>query len=170
MNNVTIVGRLVRDPEVRYAQNDKATCFAKFSVAVNRSFKSANGSYEADFINCKAIGKTAEFVEKYKEDGFIWYFDIFALTAEDTYRALWQMNEAGWFSNVRGIILGRVRFPNTMVDMTYQEAVERLFPDLPLIMEADIGHVKPSMTIINGAIGHVRALNGKGEIELFRKE
>lgn len=116
------------------------------------------------------VDKTAEFVEKYKEDGFIWYFDIFALTAEDTYRALWQMNEAGWFSNVRGIILGRVRFPNTMVDMTYQEAVERLFPDLPLIMEADIGHVKPSMTIINGAIGHVRALNGKGEIELFRKE
>lgn len=117
-----------------------------------------------------SMDKTAEFVEKYGEDGFVWYFDIFSLTAEDTYRALWQMKQAGWFVHVKGIILGRVRFPNTMIDMTYQEAIERLFSDIPLILEADIGHVKPSMTIMNGAIGHVKASSGKGQIELFRKE
>ena len=117
-----------------------------------------------------SIDRTREFVEKYESDGFIWYFDIFALTAEDTYRALWQMNDAGWFVNVKGIVVGRVRFPNTMLELTYQHAIERLFPDFPLIMETDIGHVKPSLTIVNGAIGHVRAADGKGEIKLYWKE
>lgn len=69
MNKVQLVGRLTRDPEIRYSQGENATATARFSVAVNRRFKNAEGNYDADFINCVAFGKTAEFIEKYFRKG-----------------------------------------------------------------------------------------------------
>lgn len=65
MNSVDISGRMTREPEVRYAA-DKP--FAKFCLAVNRRFKQ-DGQANADFINCTAFGKMAEFVEKYGRKG-----------------------------------------------------------------------------------------------------
>ena len=64
-----LVGRLTRDPEVRYSTGENATETARFSVAVNRRFKNVEGNYDADFINCVAFGKTAEFIEKYFRKG-----------------------------------------------------------------------------------------------------
>lgn len=71
MNKVSIVGRLARDPEVRRTQGENANAVARFSVAVSRRFKNAEGNYEADFINCVAFGKTAEFIEKYFKKGMM---------------------------------------------------------------------------------------------------
>ena len=62
MNSVQLTGRLTRDPEVRYTDNGHT--IARFTLAVDRQYKSDNGP-TADFINCKAFGKTAEFIEKY---------------------------------------------------------------------------------------------------------
>ena len=69
MNKVQLVGRLTRDPEIRYSQGENATATARFSVAVNRRFKNSEGNYDADFINCVAFGKSAEIVEKYFKKG-----------------------------------------------------------------------------------------------------
>lgn len=69
MNKVMLVGRLTRDPEVRYSTGENATETARFSVAVNRRFKNVEGNYDTDFINCVAFGKTAEFIEKYFRKG-----------------------------------------------------------------------------------------------------
>ena len=66
MNKVILSGRLTRDPEVRYANSGTTT--ARFSVACDRRFKS-EGQPTADFINCVAFGKTAEFIEKYFTKG-----------------------------------------------------------------------------------------------------
>ncbi len=66
MNNVVLVGRLVRDPDVRY--NPNGTGVARFTVACDRRFK-REGQPEADFISCVAFGKTAEFMEKYFAKG-----------------------------------------------------------------------------------------------------
>ena len=66
MNSVQLVGRLTRDPEVRYT--DGGTTVARFSLAVERRFKSENGP-TADFPNCVAFGRTAEFIEKYFHKG-----------------------------------------------------------------------------------------------------
>ena len=66
MNKVALVGRITRDPEVR--QNGDSSV-ARFSLAVSRKFKNADGNYDADFINCVAFGKTAEFIEKYFKRG-----------------------------------------------------------------------------------------------------
>lgn len=69
MNKIILVGRLTKDPEVRYSQNgDKQTCVAKFGLAVNRDFKK-DGQQEADFLNITAFGKNGEFAEKYLKKG-----------------------------------------------------------------------------------------------------
>ena len=68
MNKVILLGRVVRDPEVRYSQGQNASAVAKFSLAVDRRFKQ-EGQPSADFINCVAFGKQAEFTEKYLRQG-----------------------------------------------------------------------------------------------------
>ena len=68
MNKVILMGRLTRDPEVRYSNGENATAVARFSLAVDRRFK-RDGEQNADFISCVAFGKTAEFIEKYFRKG-----------------------------------------------------------------------------------------------------
>lgn len=71
MNNVSLVGRLARDPEVRYSQGGNATCVARYTLAVSRPFKNSNGEQEADFISCVAFGKAGEFAEKFLSKGMM---------------------------------------------------------------------------------------------------
>ncbi|MCR5719456.1 MAG: single-stranded DNA-binding protein [Lachnospiraceae bacterium] len=68
MNKVILMGRLTRDPEVRYSQGASQTAVARFSIAVDRRFKRDNEP-DADFFNCTAFGKQAEFIEKYLRKG-----------------------------------------------------------------------------------------------------
>lgn len=68
MNKVILLGRIVRDPDIKYTQGDNTMCVAKFSLAVDRKFKQ-DGQPTADFINCVAFGKTAEVLEKYCTKG-----------------------------------------------------------------------------------------------------
>ena len=63
MNKVILMGRLTRDPEVRYSNGGSTV--ARFSLAVDRKFKREGDEQTADFINCVAFGKTAEFIERY---------------------------------------------------------------------------------------------------------
>ena len=67
MNKVTLIGRLTRDPEVRYGNNN--TAIARYTLAVDRRFKGKDGEQNADFISCVAFGKTGEFAEKYLHKG-----------------------------------------------------------------------------------------------------
>ena len=68
MNKVILMGRLTRDPEVRYSQGETATAIARYTLAVNRRFQ-REGEAQADFINCVAFGRAAEFAEKYLRQG-----------------------------------------------------------------------------------------------------
>lgn len=68
MNKVILVGRLTRDPEVRYTQGENQTAIARYTLAVDRRFK-RDGEPTADFINCVVFGKSAEFAEKYFRQG-----------------------------------------------------------------------------------------------------
>ena len=68
MNKVILMGRLTRDPEVRYTQGDNTMAIARYSLAVDRRFK-RDGEPDADFINCVAFGKSGEFAEKYLKKG-----------------------------------------------------------------------------------------------------
>lgn len=68
MNKVILMGRLVRDAEVRYSAGNNSMAVARFTLAVDRRFKK-DGEPSADFISCVAFGKSAEFVEKYVKQG-----------------------------------------------------------------------------------------------------
>ena len=68
MNKVVLMGRLTRDPEVRYSQGEKATAIARYTLAVDRTFK-RDGEQTADFINCVVFGRSAEFAERYFRQG-----------------------------------------------------------------------------------------------------
>lgn len=68
MNKVILMGRLVRDPDIRYSQGENATAIARYTLAVDRRFK-REGEDTADFISCVCFGKSAEFIEKYCKKG-----------------------------------------------------------------------------------------------------
>ena len=68
MNKVILMGRLTRDPEVRYSQGANSLAIARYTLAVDRRFR-REGEATADFINCVAFGKQAEFAERYLRQG-----------------------------------------------------------------------------------------------------
>ena len=69
MNRVVLAGRLTADPEVRYTESEERMCIARYRLAVDRRVARNNGEQTADFINCVAFGKRAEFAEKYLRKG-----------------------------------------------------------------------------------------------------
>jgi single-strand DNA-binding protein len=68
MNKVILMGRLTRNPDIRYSAGEKSTAIARYTLAVDRRFK-RDGEPTADFINCVAFGRSAEFAEKYFQQG-----------------------------------------------------------------------------------------------------
>ena len=68
MNKVILMGRLTRDPDIRYSQSDNQIAVARFTIAVDRRFK-RDGDQSADFISCVAFGRTADFFDKYIKQG-----------------------------------------------------------------------------------------------------
>lgn len=69
MNKVILMGRLTREPEVRYSSGESQTAVARYTLAVDRRFKRQDDEQTADFINCVVFGRGAEFAEKYLRQG-----------------------------------------------------------------------------------------------------
>ncbi|MBQ1259194.1 MAG: LD-carboxypeptidase [Clostridia bacterium] len=118
---------------------------------------SASGRLIGGCIDCLQFfvgtryGNVTRFITKYAQDGVIWYFDNFALTAEAMYYALWNMKNAGWFENTKAVMISRVLFPGTAFELSYKEAAVNALGDIPVVLETDTGHVKPQFTLINGS-------------------
>ena len=107
-----------------------------------------------DLIGTEYDG-TKKFLKKYEQDGFIWYFDNFSLSAEVLYRTLLQFSYAGWFQHTKAVIVGRTIFESSETGMTYEEAITKALHGIPVLYQADIGHTYPHMTMINGAMLHL---------------
>ena len=69
MNKVILMGRLTKDPEVRYSQGEQSTAVARYTIAVDRRFRRDGDQQTADFIGCVAFGRLGEFTEKYLRKG-----------------------------------------------------------------------------------------------------
>ena len=69
MNKAILIGRLTRDPEVRYSQGETPMAIARYTLAIDRRFKREGEDQTADFISCVAFGKNGEFAEKYLKQG-----------------------------------------------------------------------------------------------------
>ena len=99
-----------------------------------------------------------EWTERYREDGIIWYLESCDLNVMAIRRAMWQMKNAGWFKYVKGFIIGRPAVHGqVMFGLDQYDAVMGIIGNMnvPVIMDADIGHVAPMIPIICGSIGNV---------------
>ena len=102
-----------------------------------------------------SFDRVADFNEKYKDDGIIWFLEACDLNVMSMRRAMWQMKNAGWFSHVKGFLIGRpVHFGEEMFGIDHREALASLIRDfnVPIIMDLDIGHMSPMMPVMCGSI------------------
>lgn len=181
-NNIEIIkGNIVQQNSFKLYEAEKSDEIDGYNLSQKVYWEALNGNVN---INGRIIGGcldclrllpgtkfdyTKQFIQKYKDDGIIWYFDIYSMSSEEVYCALFQMKQAGWFENIKGVIVGRVLYKEEFC-VTYQEALKRIFEDIPIIFNADIGHVSPKMTIINGSIAKIESKEGKGKINFELKE
>lgn len=105
--------------------------------------------------------KTNTFLNKYKSDGIIWYFDICEMNSNDFYRALVRMNQLNYFDDVKLVLISKMSKWCEEKDITFEESLTKVFGDIPIIRNVDIGHLYPKITIVNGSIANVVFKNGK---------
>lgn len=104
--------------------------------------------------------QVGDFLERYKEDGFIWFLEACDLNVMGMRRAMWEMKHAGWFKYVKGFLIGRpVHHGEVLMDLDQYEAVLAHLREyeVPVIMDADLGHLPPSLPIVCGAMATVTA-------------
>ena len=108
---------------------------------------------------------TIDFCKQFDE-GMIWYLENCELTLPTLYRVLWQMKYSGWFENSNGFIIGRTRANISVEDYEYLDVLHNVFDDMnvPVVYDADIGHVAPQWTIINGSFAKFEYNNGKAKL------
>lgn len=110
---------------------------------------------------------TEEFVNKYKDDGILWFLESFDMNDTVLITHLWQMKQRGYFKYASGFVFGRPLMYNTWIGQDYKDAVMSVLGDLnvPVIFDADIGHKGPQFSMINGAIAIVKSSGGKGVVQ-----
>lgn len=124
------------------------------------------------FIIGTEFDNVSSFLEKYKEYGFIWYFDLFDISTYDLYNTLIQLKSASWFKYSKAFVFSRVCIPNTVDDSySYEKAIKDALGDAKIAIDADIGHVRPTFSMINGAIGDLHVEDNKATLgmHLIRK-
>lgn len=107
--------------------------------------------------------KTKEFIERYGDDGILWFLESCDLNPAGVVRALWQMREAGWFDKTVGFVFGRPHIGEEFFGCGFIEAVtELLGSSVPMIFDADFGHKSPILPIVNGSIMTAEVKDGRG--------
>jgi muramoyltetrapeptide carboxypeptidase LdcA involved in peptidoglycan recycling len=112
------------------------------------------------------MDNTKEFCKNF-EDGILWYLENCEMTVTDVKRTLWQMKQAGWFENAKGFIFGRTNAKEDIDDFSYEDALHDVLDELnvPIICDADFGHVAPQWTLINGAFAEFEYEEGKASLK-----
>ncbi|WP_438312583.1 S66 family peptidase [Sporosarcina sp. FA9] len=106
-----------------------------------------------------------------QDEPIIWYLENCDLSATDFHRTLLQMTYAGWFDNSSGILFGRSPSGQSVGNFTVIDSMNRIseLTRLPIVYNADIGHVPPQITLVNGAAGRVSVNDGKGIVTMKYK-
>ncbi len=157
LNNLEIIkGNLIKQESFM----DRKT------ISINKDFKSSGiiigGCLDIlRFIPGTSYDNTLNFIEKYKDKKIIWYFDIFAMGSVDVYLTLLQLKNIGWFKYSDTFIFGSILFPKKECEMDYYDVYKKVFGDKNVIYDANIGHVRPVFTIINGSMATVEYKNNK---------
>ena len=112
--------------------------------------------------------KTAAFAKRYKEDGILWFIEACDLNVMSIRRAVWHMKNAGWFSHVKGFLVGRpLVYGQEMMGLDQYHAVTDLLAEyqVPIIMDVDMGHLPPMMPVICGSYAKID-VSGDNDISI----
>lgn len=111
---------------------------------------------------------TREFAERYREDGIIWFLESCDLNVFSVRRAMWQMEQAGWFGHVKGFLIGRPLNGEPMMGLDRYEAVLETAGKygVPVIMDVDLGHLPPMMPLVTGSVAEVAVKGSDVRIEM----
>jgi len=113
--------------------------------------------------------KVSDFNEKYAEDGIIWFLEACDLNVMGIRRAMWQMEHAGWFSKVKGFIIGRplCHGEDCFGLDQYKAVCDIIKPHgVPVVMDTDIGHIAPMMPIVCGSMATVKVCDNQIKIDM----
>lgn len=113
--------------------------------------------------------KVAEFAERYRDDGFIWFIEACDLNVMGIRRTLWQLSHADWFRYVKGFLVGRpLCFGEDAFGLDQYDAVTAVLGQygVPIIMDADIGHLPPMMPLVSGAKASVHVCGNEIKLEM----
>lgn len=113
--------------------------------------------------------RVADFQKKYEEDGIIWFLESCDLNVMSIRRVMWHMEQAGWFKNAKGFLVGRpLVFGQEMMGLDQYEAVMGVLRkyNVPVIMDVSIGHLPPSMPVICGSMAEVHFKENKLTLEM----
>lgn len=113
--------------------------------------------------------KVKKYVEKYKNDGIVWFLECYEMNTPLLQRILWKMKHAGYFKYCKGVVFGRSLMMREDYELSEEQAILDAIGDLgiPIITGADIGHVPPQLAITQGAILKVTSQNGKGTVQTY---
>ena len=111
--------------------------------------------------------KVKEFTERYKDDGIVFFIESCELNVLGQQRALHQLKSAGWFNNIKGIIIGRPMVKETLFDVDYKEANYKELKELnvPVLIDLSFGHISPNFSIISGSVAKVSYKNNECKID-----
>lgn len=143
---------LNNEDEVTFSGRMIGGCVNTLQVLVGTPFDNVN-----NFVNQYCL-----------EEGVIWYLETVDMDSAQIYRALWQMQQNNWFYNIKGVLFGRAGGYKDMGDFTLTDALTDVFKtfNIPVILNADVGHVPPQNILVNGAYATVKYSNGKGSITM----
>ncbi len=112
--------------------------------------------------------RTADFVEKYRENGIIWFLESCDLNVFGIRRAMWQMEEAGWLRYVKGFLIGRPANGEPMMNLDQFDAVLQTAgrKNVPVLMDVDLGHRPPMMPLVVGSLAEVTAVGNSLSIKM----
>ena len=114
----------------------------------------------------------AEFAEKYKKDGIIWFLEACDLTVFGIRRAVWELQQAGWFEHVNGFLIGRpLAGKEELLGLDHIHAVTDLLASyhVPILLDIDLGHVPPTVPLISGSYATVTANPADGSMQIRMK-
>ncbi len=113
--------------------------------------------------------RTAAFAEKYSGDGIIWFLESCDFNVFSIRRAMWQMEHAGWFQNVKGFLFGRpLNGMEPMMNLDRYQAVLEVAArrNVPVLMDLDLGHLPPMMPLITGSYATVQVKGNAVRIDM----
>ncbi len=112
--------------------------------------------------------RAAEFAERYREDGIIWFLEACDLNVFGIRRAMWQLNEAGWFQYVKGFLIGRPANGEAVMDLDAAEAVLETAgaKGVPVVLDMDLGHLPPTMPLVTGSFARVTLKDQKLNVQM----